>query len=83
MNTVISTTLISVLGAGLIGMLFHYLRDLSTRFASLEQAVNNLDTKVTGAIKDLESNVTGAIKDLETNVTVELKAVETQFEGHG
>ena len=65
MNTVVSTTLISVLGAGLIEMLFHYLRDLSTRFSNLELAVKNLgsdvgalDTKFTGELKDLESRLT-------------------------
>ena len=89
-----SATLISVLGAGLIGMLFHYLRDLSTRFSSLELAVKNLgtnvtselgalDTKFTGAIKDQDTKVTGAIKDLEIRLshkfTVEIKALDTKF----
>ena len=57
MNTVISATVISVLGAGLIGMLFHYLRDLSTRFSSLELAVANLDTKVTGGFQALGERI--------------------------
>ena len=56
MNTAIATTLISVLGAGLFaglyGMLFHYLRDVSTRLASLDSSIKNMDTKFTAQLQD-------------------------------
>ena len=56
MNTAIATTLISVLGAGLFaglyGMLFHYLRDVSTRLASLDSSIKNMDTKFTAQLHD-------------------------------
>ena len=78
MNTVTSTTLISVLGAGLLGILLHYLRDLSTRFSSLELAVKNLDTNVTSELKDLENRLSDKfaqeLKGLDTKFTQELKA---------
>ncbi len=87
MNTVVTAALISVLGAGLIGMMFHYLRDLSARFSSLELAVKNLGVNVTGAIKDLDTKFTGAIKDLEIRLThkftVEINALDTKLQDHG
>ena len=56
MNTAIATTLISVLGAGLFaglyGMLFHHLRDVSTRLASLNSSIRNMDTKFTAQLQD-------------------------------
>lgn len=82
MNTVISATLISVLGTGLIGMLFHYLRDLSTRFSSLELAVKNLGTNFTSELGALDTKFTGAIKDLEirlsNKITVEINTLDTK-----
>lgn len=91
MNTVISATLISVLGAGLIGMLFHYLRDLSTRFSSLELAVKDLGANVTTELGALDTKITGTINDLEIRLsnkfTVEINALDTrvndQLKVHG
>ena len=52
MNTVISATLISVLGAGLIGMLFHYLRDLSTKVTGGFQALGERIDRVYDVLLD-------------------------------
>ena len=83
MNAIVQTTLIGLLGTGLLGLLFHYLRDLSTRFSRIELAVTNLGTNVTSELKTMDAKFTGAIKDLETRMshkfTVEFKALDTKF----
>ena len=80
MNDIVQTTLIGMLGTGLIGMFFYYLRDLSTRFASLEASVRTMDTKFTGAISELDTKFTGTIKDLEIGLSQKFTA---QFKEHG
>jgi len=56
MDAAVATILISVLDAGLFaglyGMLFHYLRDVSTRLASLDSSIKNMDTKFTAQLQD-------------------------------
>ncbi len=80
MNDIVQTTLIGLLGTGLLGIAVHYLRDLSARFSNLEAAVQTMDTKFTGAIKDLEIR-------LSNKFTVEINALDTKFtdqlKGHG
>ena len=68
MNTVISATLISVLGAGLIGMLFHYLRDLST--------------KVTGGFQALGERI-DRVYDVLLEHGERLTRLEEAVKGHG
>ena len=74
MNAIVQTTLIGLLGTGLLGLLFHYLRDLSTRFSRIELAVTNLGTNVTSELKDSEIR-------LSDKFAVELKALDTKFTG--
>ena len=62
MNAIVQTTLIGLLGTGLLGLLSHYLRDLSTRFSRIELAVQNLGTNVTNEFKDLDTKFTGELK---------------------
>ena len=51
MNAIVQTTLIGLLGTGLLGILFHYLRDLSARFSRLETAVQTMGTNFTDQLK--------------------------------
>lgn len=52
MNDIVQTTLIGLLGTGLLGLLFHYLRELSTRLSRLETTIKDLDTKFTAQLKE-------------------------------
>ncbi|MCY4194187.1 MAG: hypothetical protein OXF04_07825 [bacterium] len=58
MNTAIAATLISVLGVGLFGMFFHFMRVVNAKLDKIGDDVAGLDTKFTGQIKDLEIRLT-------------------------
>ena len=70
MNTAITTTLISVLGAGLFGMFFVLFKNLSdlvaNGFAAVEARFGRLEDKVDGLV--------GEVHALEIKFTAEIRA---------
>ena len=88
MNTAITTTLISVLGAGLFGMFFMLFKNLSdavargfatvnAQFAQLEDRFGRLEDRF-GRLEDKVDNLTGEVHALEAKLidkfTAELRA---------
>ncbi len=84
MNTAITTTLISVLGAGLFGMffvLFKNLSDLVTNgFAAVEARFGRLEDRF-GRLEDKVDGLVGEVHALEIKFTSELRRLETRFTG--
>lgn len=88
MNTAITTTLISVLGAGLFGMFFMLFRTLFMMLKNLNDTVANgfaaVDARF-GRLEDRVDNLTGEVHALEIRLfdkfTAELRRLETKFTG--
>ena len=81
MNTAITTTLISVLGAGLFGMFFVLFKNLSEAvangFAAVDARFGRLEDKVDGLVGEVHAL---EIKFTE-KFTAELRRLETKFTG--
>ncbi len=67
MSDIVQTTLIGLLGTGLLAIVIHYLRDLSTRISSLESTVKTMGTDVAAMGANLASMATDMAK-LDTDV---------------
>ncbi len=68
MSDIVQTTLIGLLGTGLLAIVIHYLRDLSTRISSLESTVKTMGTDVAAMGANLASMATDMTK-LGTDIT--------------
>ena len=94
MNAVVTTTIISVLGAGLFGLMIQYMRLSNSRFNSLESRFDSLETKLDSLISvvhAMDTKFTNEIKDLEIRLTEKFtahltdlrKEVYDGFKAHG
>ena len=90
MNTAITTTLISVLGAGLFGMFLVLFKNLSdtvangfatvnSRLGRLEDRFDNLTGEVHALETKLTDRFTGEIRRLENKFTAELRAHDARL----
>lgn len=68
MSDIVQTTLIGLLGTGLLAIVIHYLRDLSTRISSLESTVKTMGTDVAAMGANLAIMATDMTK-LGTDIT--------------
>ena len=77
MNTAITTTLISVLGAGLFGMFFVLFKNLSdlvaNGFAAVEARFGRLEERF-GRLEDKVDGLVGEVHALEIKFTSEIRA---------
>ena len=95
MNTAITTTLISVLGAGLFGMFFVLMRNLfmmlknlndtmANGFAAVDVRFGRLEDRF-GRLENRVDNLTGEVHALEIRLfdkfIAELRRLETKFTG--
>ena len=82
MNTAITTTLISVLGAGLFGMFFLLFRNLFMLFRNLSNTMTAGFAAVDARFGRLEDKVDGLVQHvhaLDIKFTGEIRALETKF----
>ncbi|MYH73159.1 MAG: hypothetical protein F4153_11400 [Acidimicrobiia bacterium] len=68
MSDIVQTTLIGLLGTGLLAIVIHYLRDLSTRISSLESTVKTMGTDVAAMGADMAA-MGANLASLGTDVT--------------
>ena len=68
MSDIVQTTLIGLLGTGLFAIVIHYLRDLSTRFSSLESTVKTMGADMAAMGADMAA-MGANLASLGTDVT--------------
>ena len=74
MNAVVTTTIISVLGAGLFGLMIQYMRLSNSRFNSLESRFDSLETR----FATLEARFSRLETKLDSLISV-VHAMDTKF----